>query len=89
VIAFLLIIGSLLAMGYVNIGYVNSVRVRLSLSFDIYMYTISLMSELDRIGGIVVLDSYLLGLRYHNIPSDLRTLGTRGTQVLEIIIIMN
>jgi hypothetical protein len=58
VIAFLLIIGSLLAMGYVNIGYVNSVRVRLSLSFDIYMYTISLMSELDRIGGIVVLDSY-------------------------------
>jgi hypothetical protein len=90
VIAFLLIIRSLLAMGYVNIGYVNSVRLRLSLSFDIYVYVISLMSELDRIGGIVALDGYLLGLRYHNIPSELRTpLGTRGTHVLEIIIIMN
>jgi hypothetical protein len=47
----------------VNIGYVNSVRLRLSLSFDIYVYVISLMSELDHIGGIVALDGYLLGLR--------------------------
>jgi hypothetical protein len=29
----------------------------------------------------VALDSYLLGLRYHNIPSELRTLGTRGMHV--------
>jgi hypothetical protein len=38
-----------------------------------------------RIGGIVVLDSYLLGLRYHNI---LGTLGTGGMHVSEIIIMI-